>query len=63
MMFIVARTTSGRPSLQHAVDGYLEDTTSCGLDITGWSRAYQSIPIPQILCKKCGRTAAKKGKQ
>lgn len=27
--------------------------TLCGLDIGGWSRAYTSQPIAQILCKKC----------
>ena len=51
--FVVARTASGRPSLQHITLDL--DTTKCGMDISRWSRAYSSTPIKEILCKKCGQ--------
>lgn len=51
-IFIIARTASGRPSLQHALSGD-HVTTRCGLDTTLWSRAYQAMPISQVVCKKC----------
>lgn len=55
MTFILARTGSGRPSLQHVLDLEDLDRSSCGLDISIWSRAYMRDAIPQILCKKCGK--------
>jgi len=51
--YIVARSAAGRPTLQHALAGW--NTTLCGIDVRGWSRAYQENPIPEIVCKKCRR--------
>lgn len=55
-MYVLARTPSRRPTLQHVVsvneDG---ERTACGLDITQWSRAYQPAPIAAILCLKCAK--------
>ncbi|QDH47811.1 hypothetical protein SEA_SHEE_58 [Microbacterium phage Shee] len=50
--YIIARTGKGRPTLQHALadDG---QRTVCGLDVSYWSRAYQSRPITEIVCRKC----------
>lgn len=53
-MFVIARTASRRPTLQHGVLLGLYRTW-CGLDVWPWSRAYQREPIPQILCTNCKR--------
>lgn len=55
MTFILARTATGRPALQHSLadDGR---TTKCGLDSHRWSRAYTPQPVLPILCKKCATT-------
>lgn len=57
MTYVIARTASKRPTLQHklASDSVWPDSTECGLDITKWSRAYQAEPITEILCRKCAR--------
>ena len=52
-MYALARSSTGRPTLQHKTDDM--NTTLCGLDMRGWSRAYQPTPIREILCKKCGK--------
>lgn len=54
-MFILARTAKGRPTLMHQLEEDFGDVTSCGLDVTQWSRAYKAYPIKEILRKKCGR--------
>lgn len=51
-MYIIARTATKRPTLQHKIGG-LRLLTACGLDASNWSRAYQREAIPAILCKKC----------
>lgn len=53
MTYVLARTSSGRPALQHRTEDH--DQTLCGLDITKWSRAYTPTAIKEILCKKCSR--------
>jgi len=55
MIFVIARTPSKRPSLQHKVHPEDEDFTLCGLYIRSWSRAYQRSAIPAVLCMKCGK--------
>lgn len=52
-MYALARSATGRPTLQHRTTDM--NTTLCGLDMTSWSRAYQAVPIREILCKKCGK--------
>lgn len=52
-MFTIARTASGRPSLQHLMEEGSWDTTACGLPVGRWSRAWQHDPIKEVLCKKC----------
>ena len=59
MTYVLARTAGGRPALQHKTDDH--DVTLCGLDITGWSRAYTRTPIKEILCKKCGKAELANG--
>lgn len=53
--FILARTATGRPALQHSLadDGRM---TKCGLDSHRWSRAYTEQAVPTILCKRCAVT-------
>lgn len=51
--YVIARTARQRPTLQHVLAGW--HSTLCGLDIRGWSRAYQDNEIPQVICKKCLR--------
>jgi hypothetical protein len=53
-LYVLARNGSGRPTLQHKTS-LLYPTTSCGIDISGWSRSYSKKPIPEILCRKCGK--------
>lgn len=57
-MFVIARTTSKRPSLQHILHPDDPDYTLCGLNISLWSRAYQRSVISAVLCMKCGRLKA-----
>lgn len=52
-MFTIARTAAGRPSLQHLMEEGSWDRTACGLPVSGWSRAWQTEPIKEVLCKKC----------
>ena len=54
-MYVVARNAKGRPMLMHEVKGPRTYTTTCGLDVSPWSRAYFSESIPTILCLKCKR--------
>lgn len=53
MAYVVARTGAGRPSLQHHTEDMTK--TTCGLDISVWSRAYMKSPIKEILCRKCAK--------
>lgn len=57
MPYVVARTMSKRPSLQHFTQDH--DQTACGLDIRGWSRAYMKVEIKEIFCLKCRRVMMK----
>jgi hypothetical protein len=50
-MYVIARAHNNRPTLQHEVS--ISNSTSCGLDISTWRRAYQNSPIPELLCKRC----------
>lgn len=52
-MYALARSSTGRPTLQHRTDDMIN--TYCGLDMRNWSRAYQPVAIREILCKKCGK--------
>lgn len=54
-MYVVARNAKGRPMLMHEVRGKRTYITTCGLDISPWSRAYFHEPITTILCLKCMR--------
>lgn len=58
MTFVIARTASKRPSLQHILHPSDDESTLCGLNIRLWSRAYQKTAISQILCVRCGRIKA-----
>ena len=56
--FVIARTARHRPTLQHRVSDNDTGHTACGLDIRPWSRAYQELPIPQVICMKCEKVKA-----
>ena len=56
-MWILARTSKGRPTLMHHLGEDYGDETSCGLDVTQWSRAYRKVVIKEIACKKCTKKA------
>lgn len=56
MPYVVARTASKRPSLQHYTPDH--DRTACGMDITVWSRAYMQVEIKEIFCMKCKKSLA-----
>lgn len=52
--YVVARSHTGRATLQHKVSTQDINWTSCGYDISPWSRHYMSERIEVILCKKPG---------
>lgn len=56
-MWILARTSNGRPTLMHHLEEDYGDKTSCGLEVTTWSRAYRARPIKEIACIKCTKKA------
>ena len=58
-MYMIARTRSGKPTLQHRLQATDHTQTVCGLDATRWSRAYQVYAISAIFCKKCQRALEK----
>jgi len=51
--WVVARTARKRPTLMHLLDPNRPGLTVCGVDVSGWSRAYFEMPIPQIECLNC----------
>ena len=59
-MFVIARTAHRRPTLQHRMSEEDPDHTACGIDVRWWSRAYQPVAIPQIICMKCDRLGLRK---
>lgn len=52
-MWALARTGTRRPSLMHKLRDDAIHLTLCGLDMSGWSRAYFETPIPQVECLRC----------
>jgi hypothetical protein len=54
-VFVLARTGSGRPALQHRVLETDIDTTVCGLNMKLWSRSYNKTCFTAIYCKKCAK--------
>lgn len=55
--YVIARTARQRPTLMHRVMSSNPHATACGVQIVGWSRAYFTEPIPQVLCLRCKRDA------
>lgn len=49
-VYVIARTGAGRPSLMHLLPPGVGSTTACGIDVSGWSRAYTHQPIREVLC-------------
>lgn len=65
--YVIARTRSNRPSLQHALSTgpntlnvKAEYMTACGIYMYGWSRAYQNKVIPEIFCYRCAKKLEKR---
>ena len=56
-MWILARTSNGRPTLMHQLEEDFGDKTSCGLEVNTWSRAYRARAVKEIACKKCAKKA------
>lgn len=53
VLYVIARNESGRPTLQHRLSDGTSSVLDCdGRDITGWSRAYQTDAIEEVLCRK-----------
>lgn len=56
---LIARTSAGRPTLQHVLRGLggsAGEVTACGLEVEGWTRAYQRERIEQVECRRCAAT-------
>ena len=53
--FIISRNATGRSTLMHLIElpGYI---TRCGIDTSGWSKAYMPQPITATRWPKCGRS-------
>lgn len=50
--YVIARNSSGRPTLQHLLIDGQGSVTACGCDTSAWSRAYQPKAIEAILCRR-----------
>lgn len=57
MPYVIARNAGGRPTLQHYTSDYR--TSTCGLDITRWSRAYSEVKLREIICRNCDKNMGK----
>ena len=55
-VYVIARTAARRPTLQHILTP--GETTACGLDVSGWTRAYQRERIGQIACLRCAAASS-----
>lgn len=53
-LYAIARNAHGRPTLQHKLPIGVATQTACGTSMEAWSIAYQTKPIPQLLCRKDG---------
>lgn len=51
-VFVIARNHLGRPTLMHRLISNQTRMTACGVDTSGWSRAYAKEPIEELLCKR-----------
>ena len=52
-MFIMARTATKRPTLQHILHDDSFTLTLCGISALSWSRVYQDEEIPILICRRC----------
>lgn len=50
--YTIARSGGGRPTLQHRLLPGNANITACGVHVDQWSRAYQTQPIEQVLCRR-----------
>lgn len=56
-MYIIARTASKRPTLQHILYGGSVTLTLCGISARRWSRVYMGTEIPTLLCRRCQKVS------
>jgi hypothetical protein len=56
--YAIARTASGRLSVQHIVRDF-GGVTSCGVTMLRWRIHWSSRPIEELLCQRCARIKAK----
>lgn len=53
-MFILGRTATKRPTLQHILHDNSSTLTLCGISALSWSRVvYQDEEIPILVCRRC----------
>lgn len=57
-MYIIARTVSKRPTLQHILHDDSVTYTLCGLSACMWSRVYMEEEIAIMLCRRCQKVSA-----
>lgn len=62
VVFVMARSASGRPLLMHQLMEGSSGYTLCGRDMYGWSRIFlkpaQAQPIINLMmCSRCGKIA------
>lgn len=53
-VYVIARSASGRATLQHRLLDRQTRFTRCGVDTQPWSRAFQQDPLGPLLCLRCG---------
>jgi len=49
-LYVIARSASGRPTLQHKLVDGTASVTCCGRVMDGWSRAFMTKRIDEVLC-------------
>lgn len=54
-VYVIARTASGRASLQHRLSDGSASRTLCGLVMDGWTRWYGNFRIDPVFCRTCAR--------
>lgn len=64
-MFTIGRSPRGRASLMHEMqpNPELRDTTLCGRNMAGGSRAWLNEPILEVLCLRCQASRARRDRE
>ena len=56
IVYVIARSASGRATLQHELEHGSAEETICGRSMTGWSRHFSDTRIDVVFRLACGRS-------